>query len=161
EPVQPPRDEVEPRDGRSRFLPVRDCRSTRREALARRARNDQCSPPGKECGPMRVAWFTHRYYPCIGGAENYGRAMVRRRVGAGHSVDVFTSNAHDLWFFKDPRRRSVDAPAVSLVDGARVERLPIRHYRYQRYVGRLLSYVPYWPIQCCFESYMPIIPRLG
>ena len=35
---------------------------------------------------MRIAWFTHRYYPCVGGAENYGRAMVRRFV-AGQTLD--------------------------------------------------------------------------
>ena len=46
---------------------------------------------------MRIAWFTHRYYPCIGGAENYGRAMVRRFVAAGYDVDVLTSDAHDDW----------------------------------------------------------------
>ena len=27
---------------------------------------------------MKIAWFTHRYHPCVGGAENYGRAIVRR-----------------------------------------------------------------------------------
>ena len=34
---------------------------------------------------MRIAWYTHRYYPCIGGAETYGRAMVRRFVGRGRT----------------------------------------------------------------------------
>ena len=42
---------------------------------------------------MRIAWFTHRYHPCIGGAETYGRAMVRRFVAAGHAADVVTSDA--------------------------------------------------------------------
>ena len=110
---------------------------------------------------MRIAWFTHRYHPCIGGAEAYGRAMVRRYVAAGHAVDVFTSNAHDLRYYTDPRRRKVDAPTVSVVDGARVHRLAVRHLPLQRYVGRLLSYAPHWPTQCRVASYMPIIPGLG
>src|SRR5690606_32796242 len=109
---------------------------------------------------MRVAWFTHRYHPCIGGAETYGRAMVRRLVAQGHQVDVFTSDAHDLWYFTDRKRRRVDAPTESIVDGARVHRLAVRHIPFQKYVGRLLSYVPHWPTQCRFESYLPIIPGL-
>ncbi|MBX6313744.1 MAG: glycosyltransferase family 4 protein [Isosphaeraceae bacterium] len=109
---------------------------------------------------MRIAWFTHRYYPCVGGAENYGRAMVRRFVAEGHEVDVFTSDAHDLWYFTDRGRKRVDAPRVSWVDGARVERFPVRHLPAQRYLGRLLSYAPHWPTRCKIASYMPILPGL-
>lgn len=110
---------------------------------------------------MKIAWFTHRYYPCVGGAENYGRAIVRRFVARGDEVDVLTSDAHDLWYFNDPTRRRVDAPGESRVDGARVRRFRVRHFRGQRYVGRALSYVPHWPTRCRFESYMPILPGLG
>jgi glycosyltransferase involved in cell wall biosynthesis len=109
---------------------------------------------------MRIAWFTHRYHPCVGGAENYGRAMVRRFVRAGHLVDVITSNAHDLWYFTDRRRRKVDAPDESQVDGATVRRFPVRHRPLQRYVGRLLSYAPHWPTRCRHASYMPILPGI-
>ncbi|GAC1475128.1 MAG: glycosyltransferase family 4 protein [Isosphaeraceae bacterium] len=109
---------------------------------------------------MRIAWFTHRYHPCVGGAENYGRAMVRRFVSAGHSADVITSDAHDLWYFTDRDRRRVDAPAVSNVDGATVRRFPIRHVPLQRYLGRLLSYAPHWPTRCRAASYMPILPGI-
>jgi glycosyltransferase involved in cell wall biosynthesis len=110
---------------------------------------------------VRIAWFSHRYYPCVGGAENYGRAMVRRFVAEGAQVDVLTSDAHDLWYFHDPRRRRVEEPAESRVDGARVRRFRVRHYPGQRYVGRALSYLPHWPTRCRFESYMPILPGLG
>jgi glycosyltransferase involved in cell wall biosynthesis len=109
---------------------------------------------------MRIAWFTHRYHPCVGGAENYGRAMVRRFVAAGHAVDVLTSDAHDLWYFTDPRRRRVDGPRESSVDGARVHRFPVRHRPLQRYVGRLLSHAPHWPTRCRSASYMPILPGI-
>jgi len=110
---------------------------------------------------MRIAWFTHRYHPCVGGAENYGRAMVRRFTARGHAADVVTSDAHDLWYFTDRGRRRVDAPRVSTVDGASVRRFPIRHVPLQRYVGRLLSYAPHWPTRCRAASYMPILPGLG
>jgi glycosyltransferase involved in cell wall biosynthesis len=109
---------------------------------------------------MRIAWFTHRYFPCIGGAEKFGRSIVRRFVAEGHEVDVLTSDAYDLWYFTDRRRRRVDASAESWVDGARVRRFAVRHRPMQRYVGRLLSYVPHWPTQCRRASYMPLIPAI-
>jgi glycosyltransferase involved in cell wall biosynthesis len=109
---------------------------------------------------MRIAWFSHRYHPCLGGAEAYGRAVVRRFVAAGHAVDVFTSDAHDLWYFTDRSRRRLDEPSVSVVDGATVRRFAVRHLPLQRYVGRLLSYAPHWPTRCRSESYMPILPGI-
>ncbi len=109
---------------------------------------------------MRIAWFTHRYHPCVGGAENYGRAMVRRFVAAGHETEVITSDAHDLWYFTDRARRRVDAPAVSQVDGGTVRRFPVKHIPMQRYLGRLLSYAPHWPTRCRSASYMPILPGI-
>jgi glycosyltransferase involved in cell wall biosynthesis len=110
---------------------------------------------------MKIAWFIHRYYPCVGGAENYGRAMVRRFVEAGHEVDVLTSDAHDLWYFTNKTRKRVDAPPESTVDGATVRRFPVKHVPLQRYFGRLLSYAPHWPTRCVAASYMPILPGLG
>jgi glycosyltransferase involved in cell wall biosynthesis len=110
---------------------------------------------------MRIAWFIHRYHPCVGGAENYGRAMVRRFVEAGHEVDVLTSNAHDLWYFTNKGRKRVEAPTESIVDGARVRRFPVKHLPLQRYFGRLLSYAPHWPTRCVAASYMPILPGIG
>ena len=109
---------------------------------------------------MKIAWFIHRYFPCVGGAENYGRAMVRRFVEAGHEVDVLTSDAHDLWYFTNKTRKRVDAPAESTVDGARVRRFAVKHVPMQRYFGRLLSYAPHWPTRCVAASYMPILPGL-
>jgi glycosyltransferase involved in cell wall biosynthesis len=109
---------------------------------------------------MKIAWFTHRYHPCIGGAETYGRAMVRRFTAGGHDVDVLTSNAQELAYFVNRRRRRVEAPAESIVDGARVRRFPVRHMPLQRYVGKLLSYAPHWRTQCRMASYMPILPGI-
>ncbi|WP_435010142.1 glycosyltransferase family 4 protein [Tundrisphaera lichenicola] len=110
---------------------------------------------------MRIAWFTHRYHPCVGGAENYGRAMVRRFVESGAEVDVITSDAHDLWYFTNRGRRRVEGPMESHVDGARVRRFAVKHLPLQRYFGRLLSYAPHWPTRCVAASYMPILPGIG
>lgn len=109
---------------------------------------------------MRIAWFTHRYHPCVGGAENYGRAMVRRFVANGSQADVFTSDAQDLWYFTERGRKRVDAPRISTADGAAVHRFAVRHRPLQRYIGRLLSYTPHWPTRCRSASYMPILPGI-
>jgi len=109
---------------------------------------------------MRIAWFTHRYFPCIGGAENYGREMVRRFVAAGHAADVITSDAHDLGYFTDRRQRRVEGPRESIADGARVRRLPVRHVPGQRYLGKALSLLPHWPTRCRSAAFMPIIPGI-
>jgi glycosyltransferase involved in cell wall biosynthesis len=110
---------------------------------------------------MKIAWFTHRYFPCLGGSENYGREMVRRFVNRGETVDVMTTNALDLWYFTDPRKQAINGPLQSVVDGARVIRFPVRHFPGQRYVGRLLSYLPHWPTRCRHDSFMPWVPGLG
>ncbi|MDB5349149.1 MAG: glycosyltransferase [Planctomycetota bacterium] len=110
--------------------------------------------------PMRIAWFTHRYYPVVSGAENFGREMVRRFVADGHDVDVITSDADNLGYFTNPAIGPVSAPEVSTVDGARVRRLAVKHRFGQKYAGRLLSFLPHWPTQCRYESFMPIIPGI-
>lgn len=109
---------------------------------------------------MRIAWFTHRYHPCTGGSEEYGRQVIRRLVAAGHAVDVFTSNALDLWYFNDRKRKSVPGPLEEWVDGARVVRFPVRHLPFQRYATRLLSHWPNWETRCRYASFMPLIPGL-
>ncbi len=128
----------------------------------------ESSPPGPISTPsfsvrgpgLRIAWFTHRYYPCLGGSENFSRAMVRRLVARGHHVDVITSDAFDLWYFNDPRRKRVDAPAEDALDGARILRFAVKHFPFQRYLGRLLSHVPHWPTRCRWASYMPVLPGI-
>ena len=107
---------------------------------------------------MKIAWFTHRYHPVIGGSENYARAMVRRMVTVGHEVDVLTSDADDLARLTQRTGRRVDADRVSTVDGARVTRFAPRHVPFQRYVGKILSYVPYSDVRCQFASYLPWLP---
>lgn len=104
--------------------------------------------------------MTHRYHPCHGGSETYGREIVRRFVDRGNEVDVYTSDADDLWYFTNPRRKFLRSPRTEFLEGARIHRLPVRHFPGQRYVGRLLSYFPHWPTRCCWESYMPVIPDL-
>lgn len=109
---------------------------------------------------MRIAWFVHRYAPCLGGAERYSREMARRFVARGDTVDVFTSDAADPWYFTDATRGRLDAPALSQLDGATVHRLPVRHRPGQRYLRHALSRIPHWQTRCRWAPYMPDIPAL-
>jgi glycosyltransferase involved in cell wall biosynthesis len=109
---------------------------------------------------MRIAWFIPRYHPAIGGAEAFARAMVRRFVERGHAVDVFTTDAEELWYFTDRRRKRLDEPAGEWIDGAFVRRLPIQHIPLRKYVTRLLALSPRWSARCRWAPYMPIVPGL-
>jgi len=109
---------------------------------------------------MRIAWFTPRYHPAIGGAEAFSRALVRRFVARGHAVDVITSDADELWYFTDRRRKRLEEPGEGWVDGARVRRLPIRHIPLRRYITRALALWPRWSTRCRWAPYMPIVPGL-
>lgn len=110
---------------------------------------------------MKIAWFTPRYHPGIGGSEAFSREMVRRFVERGDSAEVHTSDALDLWYFTDRRHRSIVGPRVSDLDGALVVRHRVRHIPAQRYLTRLLSYLPHWPTRCRYETFLPIVPGLG
>ncbi|WZO97108.1 glycosyltransferase family 4 protein [Isosphaeraceae bacterium EP7] len=110
---------------------------------------------------MRVAWFTHRYAPVIGGSENYARAMVRRMVGEGHEVDVFTTDADDLARFTSPAGRAIEADSRTNIDGARITRFRPRHVPGQRYAGKLLGYAPLPSIRSQFASFFPILPGIN
>ncbi len=87
--------------------------------------------------------------------------MVRRFVGSGHETHVLTSNARDLWYFTDRDRARLTEPPIESVDGARVHRFAVQHLPFQRYLGKALSFVPHWPTQCRYASYMPILPGLS
>lgn len=110
---------------------------------------------------MRIAWFIHRYAPVVGGSENFARAMVSRFVARGDQVDVYTSDAWELSRFTRRSGRKVDLPTFSSVDDAKVHRFAPYHLPAQRYIGKLLSYLPAWKIQCNVGSYLPIIPQLN
>lgn len=109
---------------------------------------------------MRIAWYVHRYFPCVGGSENFVRAMASRFAAEGAEVEVFTTDALDLSRFVDPAGRAVEAPEIELVDGVRVRRFSIKHMPVQRYLGKLLSFIPNQAIRCRHASYMPIVPGL-
>lgn len=76
---------------------------------------------------MRFVHLNHRYFPYVGGSERYMQEVSEMLAGLGHDVRVITSDAHDLEYFWDPSRSRVAAPAHEVVQGVRVDRIPVAH----------------------------------
>ncbi len=78
---------------------------------------------------QRTPAYAHviqRYYPFRGGSERYFQAFSERFARGGASVQVVTSDAWDLEYFWDPRRKRVDE-RQSEHNGVKITRVPVRH----------------------------------
>jgi glycogen synthase len=76
---------------------------------------------------MKFLHINHRYAPYFGGSERFVQEISERFVVDGHDVHVLTSDAFDLEYFWDRRRRAIDAPASEMIGGVHVGRVPVRH----------------------------------
>lgn len=76
---------------------------------------------------MQIALVNHRYAPFRGGSERHAQVIAESLAASGHDVTVVTSNAFDLEYFWDRRRRPVTAPALENLNGVRVLRVPVSH----------------------------------
>lgn len=75
---------------------------------------------------MRVLHACSRYWPGVGGGENYLRGLSERLAAEGHGVTVATTDADETELFWDPtRRRLPEAAAVH--EGVHIRRFPLRH----------------------------------
>jgi glycosyltransferase involved in cell wall biosynthesis len=108
---------------------------------------------------MRVAHFTHRYPPALGGSEAYFARLTSYLVEQGDEVVVFTSNALDLEAFWDRRGRQLPA-GQTLLDGAVVRRFPLLLVSLHRYVFKALSLLPLPAWQALTLPFNPILPRM-
>lgn len=76
---------------------------------------------------MHVVLINHRYFPFLGGSERHIQETAERLVVEGHGVRVVTSDAWDLEYFWDRRRRRIDAPARETRNGVDIRRVHLRH----------------------------------
>jgi len=76
---------------------------------------------------MRVLHFIYRYWPGLGGAENYLREISERLVGEGHQVTIATSDADETELFWNPAKRRLSQPVASH-NGVQIVRFPLRHW---------------------------------
>ncbi len=76
---------------------------------------------------MRYVLLNHRYYPFLGGSERNVQEIAERFVVDGHDVRVVTTDAFDLEYFWNRRRRRIDAPTNDAHNGVEIERVKLRH----------------------------------
>lgn len=78
---------------------------------------------------QRRPTYTHviqRYFPFRGGSERYFQAFSERFVREGTHVQIITSDAWDLEYFWDPRRKRIGAERDNH-NGVAIERVPVQH----------------------------------
>jgi glycogen(starch) synthase len=75
---------------------------------------------------MRVLHTNAGYWPFVGGAETYLRAMSERLARDGHQVVVAASDATGVQNYWDPRRPRISEPEATL-NGVQIVRCPVGH----------------------------------
>ncbi len=76
--------------------------------------------------PPAYLHVIQRYYPFRGGSERFFQAFSERFARDGARVQVVTSDAWDLEYFWDPRRKRIDETCGSH-NGVDIRRVPVRH----------------------------------
>lgn len=108
---------------------------------------------------MNLLHINAAYPPFIGGAETYTEAISHRFAAAGHDVTVVTTDAAEVEYFWNPRKRHL-APVSKERNGVRVERCPVSHLPLSPWsfylVRRLATMVGRWPALSA-----PILRRLA
>ncbi len=75
---------------------------------------------------MRILHLIPRYAPYVGGSERYMGVLSERLAAEGHAVTVYTTDAWDLEYFWDRRRKRIDR-REEIRRRVRVRRFPVRH----------------------------------
>ena len=64
---------------------------------------------------MRLLHIIQRYHPYVGGSELYFQELSERLARAGHSVEVWTTDAWDLDYFWSKKKR--EARRIASISG--------------------------------------------
>jgi glycosyltransferase involved in cell wall biosynthesis len=75
---------------------------------------------------MNLLHVNAAYHPFLGGAEVYTQTISERFASAGHPVTLVTTNAAEVEFFWNPRKRHV-SPGEEQLNGVRVIRCAVSH----------------------------------
>lgn len=75
---------------------------------------------------MNILHVIQRYYPYIGGSEQYMQELSERLVRDGHRVTVYTTDAWDLEYFWRKGKRTVSSRNETH-NGVLIERFPVKH----------------------------------
>jgi glycosyltransferase involved in cell wall biosynthesis len=74
---------------------------------------------------MHFLHVIQRYYPYVGGSENYFQELSEQFVCDGHQVTVLTTDAWDLDHFWAPNRRRIEEPET-VHNGVRILRFSVK-----------------------------------
>ena len=106
---------------------------------------------------MKIIHFCHRFWPCLGGSENYLLKLSEALIEAGHDVKVATTHASSveaLW------RTGEETLSTEEEDykGIKIKRFPIRYLPCHSYSRKILSYLPLSPALSNPNS--PWVPKM-
>ncbi len=76
---------------------------------------------------MQAVLVNHRYHPFHGGSEAYIQALAEWFAACGWGARVVTTDAYDLEYFWDARKRSVGCASSETLNGVDIRRLPVAH----------------------------------
>ncbi len=98
------------------------------------------------------------YPPFLGGAEIYTQAISERFQRDGHQVTVVTTDAAEVEYFWNPRKRHVE-PGREQRNGVDVIRCPVRHLPVAPWSFYLLRRLATWIAQAPIDT-TPVLRRL-
>jgi len=75
---------------------------------------------------MQLLYVNAAYPPFIGGAEVYTQTLAERFVRDRHTLSLVTTNAGEVEYFWNPRKRHV-APGAAIMNGVSVTRCRVGH----------------------------------
>ncbi len=106
---------------------------------------------------------TPRYYPYIGGSENYIQEIGERWQALGYAVTVYTTDAWDLEHFWRSSQKRI-TPANDTINGLPVRRFPVRRVPllsplYYPAIRRLINILSNTPLPD--KLVLPIMNQLG
>ena len=117
---------------------------------------------------MKLLHVNAAYHPFLGGAEVYVRAISERFADEGHAVTLVTTNAAEVEYFWNPRKRHV-SPGREQLNGVEVIRCRVNHLPLSPWsfylLRRLATVIARWPINTLpllrlLAPYMPGVPTI-
>lgn len=125
---------------------------------------------------MKILHVNAAYYPFLGGAEVYTQAISERFADVGHDVTLVTTNAAEVEYFWNPRKRhlSPGRERINNVDviRCRVSHLPLSPWSFYALRRLATTIAPlaalHWPkgsdivswVLRLFAPYMPGVPDI-
>jgi glycogen(starch) synthase len=118
---------------------------------------------------MRVLHLCSRYWPGVGGGENYMREVSERLAAEGHTVTVATTDADEAELLWNPTKRRI-AQRDEIHNGVHIRRFPLHHiplaplsYSVWRYIVfpqlAMVLPIPWLKALCRFTPWSPELWR--